>query len=72
MVKWENDKNAYILGAALGASNVTISNEIAETIRAGWRKFLIFVFTLPSPLFFFPVLSRCICYTYLSILLTPP
>jgi hypothetical protein len=38
MVKWENDKNAYILGAALGASNITISNEIAEAIRAGWRK----------------------------------
>jgi hypothetical protein len=49
MVKWENDKNAYILGAALGASNVTISNEIAETIRAGWREFLIFFSTLPSP-----------------------
>jgi hypothetical protein len=69
MVKWENDKNAYILGAALGASNVTISNEIAETIRAGWRKFLIFLFTLPSP--FLSVLSRCICYTFSSTLLNP-
>lgn len=40
MVKWENDKNVYILGAALAALNASITNEIAETVIAGWRKFL--------------------------------
>jgi hypothetical protein len=42
MVKWENDKNVYILGAALGALNTTISNEIIEAIRTDWRMFLSF------------------------------
>jgi hypothetical protein len=70
MVKWENDKNAYILGAALGTSNVTISNEIAETIRAGWRKFLIFVFTLPSP--FFPLSCLVVSVTFTCLLSLPP
>lgn len=36
MVKWENDKNVYILGAALAALNASITNEIAETVIAGW------------------------------------
>jgi hypothetical protein len=39
MVKWENDKNVYILGAALAALNASITNEIAESVIAGWRKF---------------------------------
>lgn len=39
MVKWDNDKNAYILGAALGALNASITNEIAESVIASWRKF---------------------------------
>lgn len=42
MVKWENDKNAYILGAALGALNATITNEICEGVIAGWRKSCVF------------------------------
>ncbi|KAG9597881.1 STE3-domain-containing protein, partial [Aureobasidium melanogenum] len=36
MVKWENDKNVYILGAALAALNASITNEIAESVIAGW------------------------------------
>lgn len=57
MVKWENDKNAYILGAALGALNASITNEIAESVIAGWRKFVF----LPFLLFFFSLGSqRCL------------
>ena len=44
MVKWENDKNVYILGAALGALNASITNEIAESVTAGWRKFCVSLF----------------------------
>jgi hypothetical protein len=38
MVKWEDDKNVYILAAALAALNATITNEIAQSILNDWRK----------------------------------
>jgi hypothetical protein len=64
MVKWEDDKNVYILGAALGALGTTISNEIIEAIRAEWRMFLssylLFLYpsTIPVPLLLHLICSR--------------
>ncbi|CAD0087556.1 unnamed protein product, partial [Aureobasidium vineae] len=40
MVKWENDKNVYILGAALEYLNPSIGNEVAEAVIAGWPEIL--------------------------------
>lgn len=60
MVKWENDKNVYILGAALGALNASITNEIAENVIAGWRKCCFsFSFSISYLLFSFSVLLFC-------------
>lgn len=56
MVKWENDKNVYILGAALAALNASITNEIAESVIAGWRKF--------SVPFFLLLLSRLVTFLF--------
>jgi hypothetical protein len=58
MVKWENDKNVYILGAALGALGTTISSEVIQAIRADWRMLSL---PLSSPSYFlvpFPTLSH--------------
>jgi hypothetical protein len=57
MVKWENDKNVYILGAALGALGTTISNEIIEAIRADWRMFFFSFYPLLYSSFTLPCSS---------------
>jgi hypothetical protein len=68
MVKWENEKNVYILGAALGALGTTMSNEIIEAIRADWRMLSLHFLLLLHP---FVVLFHLIPFRLCPIYTSP-